>query len=100
VTYDPAQFSRVDPDRVTYFNAADYALYFTYAQRYSDDFTYGANVKLIRRDLATPPRPASASMSACGTLPWKISSSAQMCRISRPHFLHGAQAGTSLSHRR
>ncbi|MBP1657593.1 MAG: hypothetical protein H6Q31_2194 [Bacteroidetes bacterium] len=51
VTYDPAQFSRVDPDRVTYFNAADYALYFTYAQRYSDDFTYGANVKLIRRDL-------------------------------------------------
>jgi hypothetical protein len=51
VTYDPNQFSRVDPDRVTYFNAADYALYFTYAQRYSDDFTYGANVKLIRRDL-------------------------------------------------
>jgi hypothetical protein len=51
VTYDPSQFSRIDPDRVTYFNAADYALYFTYAQRYADDFTYGANVKLIRRDL-------------------------------------------------
>ena len=51
LTYDPTQFSRVDPDRVTYFNAADYALYFTYAQRYSDDFTYGANVKLIRREL-------------------------------------------------
>lgn len=51
LTYDPAQFSRVDPDRVTYFNAADYALYFTYARRYSDDFMYGANVKLIRREL-------------------------------------------------
>jgi len=51
LTYDLNEFSRVDPDRVTYFNAADYALYFTYAQRYSDDFTYGANVKLIRREL-------------------------------------------------
>lgn len=51
LTYDPAQFSRVDPNRVTYFNAADYALYFTYARRHSDKFTYGANVKLIRRDL-------------------------------------------------
>jgi hypothetical protein len=51
LTYDPAQFSRIDPNRVTYFNAADYALYFTYARRSSDDFTYGANVKLIRRDL-------------------------------------------------
>lgn len=51
LTYDPLQFSRIDPDRVTYFNAADYALYVTYAQRHSDDFSYGANVKLIRRDL-------------------------------------------------
>ena len=51
LTYDPAQFSRVDPNRVTYFNAADYALYFTYARRHADNFTYGANVKLIRRDL-------------------------------------------------
>lgn len=51
LTYDPLQFSRIDPDRVTYFNAADYALYVTYAQRHSDDLSYGANVKLIRRDL-------------------------------------------------
>lgn len=51
LTYDPAQFSRIDPDRVTYFNAADYAFYFTYALRHSDDFMYGANVKLIRREL-------------------------------------------------
>ena len=53
LTYDPAQFSRIDPNRVTYFNAADYALYFTYARRSSDVFTYGANVKLIRRDLGS-----------------------------------------------
>jgi hypothetical protein len=51
LTYDPAQFSRVDPNKVTYFNAADWALYVTYARRYSDDFAYGANIKLIRREL-------------------------------------------------
>ena len=51
LTYDPAQFSRVDPDRVTYFNAADWALYLTYARAYSENFSYGANVKLIRREL-------------------------------------------------
>jgi hypothetical protein len=50
-TKDPTQFVRVDPNRVTYFNAADWALYFTYAKRQSEDFTYGANVKLIRRDI-------------------------------------------------
>jgi len=51
VTYDPAQFSRVDPDRVTYFNAADWAFFFTYSRKYSEEFSYGANIKLIRRDL-------------------------------------------------
>jgi hypothetical protein len=51
LTYDPAQFSRIDPNRVTYFNSADWALYLSYARRYADDFTYGANVKLIRREL-------------------------------------------------
>jgi hypothetical protein len=52
LTYDPAQFTRVDPGRVTYFNAADWALYFTYSHRQGETFSYGANVKLIRRDLA------------------------------------------------
>ncbi len=52
LTYDPTQFTRVDPSRVTYFNAADWALYFTYAHRQTETFSYGANVKLIRRDLA------------------------------------------------
>jgi hypothetical protein len=51
LTYDPAQFSRIDPARVTYFNAADWAFYFTYSKRQSDEFSYGANIKIIRREL-------------------------------------------------
>ena len=51
LTYDPALFSRVDPNRVTYFNAADWAVYLTYARKYSEDLSFGANVKLIRREL-------------------------------------------------
>jgi hypothetical protein len=52
ITHDPTQFTRVDPGRVTYFNAADWALYFTYSHRQTETFSYGANIKLIRRDLA------------------------------------------------
>jgi hypothetical protein len=51
VTYDPTQFSRIDPSRVTYFNAADWAVYVSYAKKESDQFSYGANVKFIRREL-------------------------------------------------
>jgi len=51
VTYDPNEFSRIDPDRVTYFNAADWAFSLSYACRRSEDFSYGANVKFIRREL-------------------------------------------------
>ncbi len=51
LTYDPNQFTRTDPSRVTYFNAADWAFYFTYSKKQSDDFSYGANVKIIRREL-------------------------------------------------
>jgi len=51
LTYDPAQFSRVDPSRVSYFGAADWAFFFTYAKLESEDFSYGANIKLIRRQL-------------------------------------------------
>jgi hypothetical protein len=43
---------RLDYDKITYFNAADWAIYMTYAKRASAKFSYGANVKLIRRDLA------------------------------------------------
>ncbi len=43
---------RLDYDKITYFNAADWAIYFTYAKRASENLFYGANVKVIRRDLA------------------------------------------------
>jgi hypothetical protein len=52
LTYDLSQFSRIDPNRVSYFNAADWAFLFTYARRVTADFTYGANLKLLRRELA------------------------------------------------
>ena len=51
LTYDPNQFSRVDPNRVTYFNSADWAFYGTYARRVSEEFAYGANLKVIRREI-------------------------------------------------
>ncbi|MCU0411277.1 MAG: PorV/PorQ family protein [Bacteroidetes bacterium] len=46
--FDPED--RPDPNRVTYFNVADWVLTLTYAKRSSDAFRYGANVKLIRRN--------------------------------------------------
>jgi hypothetical protein len=42
---------RIDPSRVTYFNAADWAFYLTYSKKHSEVFSYGANVKIIRREL-------------------------------------------------
>ena len=47
---DPGE--RLDPDKITYFNATDYAFYLTYAKRHSEQFSYGANLKVIRRNLA------------------------------------------------
>lgn len=44
--------NRPDYDKVTYFNAADWAVYITYARQENDRLSYGANVKFIRRDLA------------------------------------------------
>ncbi len=41
----------IDPSKVTYFNAADWAFYLSYSKRASDRFSFGANVKLIRRGL-------------------------------------------------
>jgi hypothetical protein len=46
-TLDPTD--RIDSSRVGFFNAADWAITFTYANRYSRDFSYGVNLKLIRR---------------------------------------------------
>jgi hypothetical protein len=41
----------IDPNKVTYFNSADWALYFSYSKRISDNLTYGINLKLLRRGL-------------------------------------------------
>ena len=45
-------FVRLDYSKITYFNSADWAMYFTYAQRSSSSFMYGLNLKVIRRTLA------------------------------------------------
>lgn len=47
---DPGE--RLDPDRITKFNTSDYAIYLTYAKKQSDKFSYGANLKIIRRNIA------------------------------------------------
>ncbi len=47
---DPGE--RLDPDKITKFNTSDYAFYLTYSKRHSDNFSYGANLKIIRRNIA------------------------------------------------
>lgn len=44
--------ARIDPDKVTEFSDADWAFYLSFAKRHSENFSYGANVKVIRRDIA------------------------------------------------
>lgn len=44
-------FVRLDPSRITYFNAADWAFYLSYAKRSTEKFSYGASLKVIRRVL-------------------------------------------------
>jgi hypothetical protein len=51
-TSDPNAIGfRIDPNKITYFNAADWAFYFSYSKKESETFSYGANVKLIRREM-------------------------------------------------
>jgi hypothetical protein len=45
--------ARIDPNRVTYFSSTDWAFYFTYAKQLSQDVSYGANLKIIRRDMGS-----------------------------------------------
>lgn len=47
---DPGE--RLDPDKITTFNTSDYAFYLTYSKRHSDNFSYGANLKVLRRNIA------------------------------------------------
>ncbi len=43
---------RIDYSRVTYFTTADWVFYASYAKKVSPEFSYGANLKFIRRSLA------------------------------------------------
>lgn len=45
--------SRVDPTKVTFFGVTDVALIGSYARRAGDNFSYGANVKFIRRSIGS-----------------------------------------------
>jgi len=44
------QSNEIDYSKITYFNAADWAMYLSYAHAASERFSYGANLKLIRRE--------------------------------------------------
>lgn len=44
------QSNELDRNNITYYNAADWAFYISYARKLDDRFSYGANLKLIRRD--------------------------------------------------
>ncbi len=43
---------RLDYSKITEFSNTDWAFYFTFAKRQSDNFSWGANIKVIRRDIA------------------------------------------------
>jgi len=49
--FDDGANLRPDYNAITFFNASDWALYFTYAKQSSDKFFYGASVKLVRRNI-------------------------------------------------
>lgn len=43
---------RLDYSKITEFSNTDWAMYFSFAKREAENFYWGANVKIIRRDLA------------------------------------------------
>ena len=45
-------FARLDYSRITEFSNQDWAFYLTFAKRQSENFYWGANIKIIRRDIA------------------------------------------------
>lgn len=45
-------YDRLDYSKITEFSNTDWAFYFTFAKRHSENFYWGANVKIIKRDLA------------------------------------------------
>ena len=48
---DLQNFSRIDPNKVTYFNATDWAFYISYAKKSGENFSYGGNLKIIKHDI-------------------------------------------------
>jgi hypothetical protein len=44
--------ARIDPDQTTYFNAADWVLYFSYSKRLSNEVMCGINLKILRRSIS------------------------------------------------
>jgi hypothetical protein len=45
-------YARLDYNRITEFSNQDWAFYLTFAKRQWNDFYWGANIKIIRRDIA------------------------------------------------
>lgn len=43
----------LDYSKITYFNTSDYAFYLSFARNYSQNISYGANVKMIYRDYSS-----------------------------------------------
>jgi hypothetical protein len=46
---DPGE--RLDYSKIKFFNAADYAFFFTYSKKHSEKFSYGVNLKVINRSI-------------------------------------------------
>lgn len=46
------QGDRIDYNKITYFNAADWAFFFTYSKKQTEKLSYGVNLKLIYRKIA------------------------------------------------
>ncbi len=44
--------NKIDPSLITEFSDQDWVFYLTFAKRHSENFYWGANVKIIRRDIA------------------------------------------------
>jgi hypothetical protein len=43
---------RLDDDKITRFSTTDYAFFLTYSKKHNDKLSYGANLKILRRNIA------------------------------------------------
>lgn len=44
--------NEIDYSKITYFNASDWAFYLSYAKKATDNFSYGANLKLLKHRIS------------------------------------------------